>query len=80
MCWDISDRLAYSRDAGHRPAHRRAQMDLGNEGDTYSLSFRSLACESAKKDFESAIGPGWISRDDAVRAFAGCLGLPASAK
>ncbi len=49
-----------------------------NDGGLYSLGFRTLTdCtrESLKNDFESAIGRGWIHRDDAVRAFARWLGF-----
>lgn len=49
-----------------------------NEGGMYSLGFRTLTdCtrDSLKNNFESAIGRGWINRDDAIRTFARWLGF-----
>jgi len=49
-----------------------------NEAGIYRLGFRSLAdCtrDSLKGDFESAIGRAWITRDEAIRAFARWLGF-----
>jgi type I restriction enzyme S subunit len=49
-----------------------------NVGGVYRRGFRTLAdCtrDSLKKDFESAIGRGWISRDDAIRSLARWLGF-----
>jgi type I restriction enzyme S subunit len=49
-----------------------------NVGGVYRRGFRTLAdCtrDSLKKDLESAIGRGWISREDAVRALARWLGF-----
>jgi hypothetical protein len=44
-----------------------------NEGGAYRLGFRSFAdCprDTLKEAFESAIGRAWITREDAIRAFA----------
>ena len=49
-----------------------------NVGGAYRRGFRTLAdCtrESLKKDFESAIGRIWITRQDAIRALARWLGF-----
>jgi hypothetical protein len=49
-----------------------------NVGGVYRRGFRTLAdCtrDSLKKDFESAIGRGWTSREDAIRALARWLGF-----
>jgi type I restriction enzyme S subunit len=51
---------------------------IANVGGVYRRGFRTLAdCtrHSLKKDFESAIGRGWISREDAIRALARWLGF-----
>ena len=51
---------------------------LVNDHGEYTLGFRNLTeCtrESIKNDFESAIGRGWINREDAIRAFARWLGF-----
>jgi type I restriction enzyme, S subunit len=51
---------------------------IANVGGVYRRGFRTLAdCtrDSLKKDFEFAIGRGWISREDAIRALARWLGF-----
>lgn len=49
-----------------------------NEGGAYRLGFRSLVdCtrDTLKEAFESAIGRAWVTREDAIRAFARWAGF-----
>lgn len=51
---------------------------LANEGGQLTLSVRDVrdaTRDSLKEDFESAMGRGWIERDEAIRQFARWLGF-----
>ena len=82
---DIAYALGYQRLGTHireeLSAHFKAAVRRGivvNEGGTYRLGFRSFAdCprDTLKEAFQSAIGRAWVTREEAIRAFAHWAGF-----